>query len=286
MGYPSGWSVRAGTPVEFMVSASASYQAEIIRVTGRGPRPDGEGPALSCERVPSEVDGTYPATWYQTVSGSYAETDEAEPSPSGDASVSAWAYPTLPALGRWQSILTWLTPDGRPGLALGLTGAGLPALRYWREDGTAGELRGPQPLAARQWHFVAASISAASGQVVLLHQPRARAARGSGIAAEPAVVSTSQDGLRAAPLGHRVFVARCRPDRWTRQRSPRSPTGPTTARSTHPVRSRSLSTRARWRSSRTRPAARWLTAVRQLPRPAGDRAQLVGPRAGLAGAPG
>ena len=211
MGYPSGWSVRAGTPVEFMVSASASYQAEIIRVTGRGPRPDGEGPALSCERVPSEVDGTYPATWYQTVSGSCAETDEAEPSPSGDASVSAWAYPTLPALGRWQSILTWLTPDGRPGLALGLTGAGLPALRYWREDGTAGELRGPQPLAARQWHFVAASISAASGQVVLLHQPRARAARGGGIAAEPAVVSTSQHGLRAAPLGHRVYVAALSP---------------------------------------------------------------------------
>ena len=39
MGYPSRWSVRAGTTVEFMVSARAdSFQAEIIRVTGRGPR--------------------------------------------------------------------------------------------------------------------------------------------------------------------------------------------------------------------------------------------------------
>ena len=37
-GYASGWSVRAGTVVEFMVSAGVpSYQAEIVRVTGRGP---------------------------------------------------------------------------------------------------------------------------------------------------------------------------------------------------------------------------------------------------------
>ena len=41
LGYPSRWSVRAGERLEFMVSAGvASYEAEIIRVTGRGPRPD------------------------------------------------------------------------------------------------------------------------------------------------------------------------------------------------------------------------------------------------------
>ena len=50
-----------------MVSADvASYEAEIVRITGRGPRPDGS-PALSYVRVPSEVDGTYPGAVQQTV---------------------------------------------------------------------------------------------------------------------------------------------------------------------------------------------------------------------------
>ncbi len=137
MGYPSGWSVRSGHPVEFMVSASVnSYQAEIIRITGRGPRPDGDGPPLSYERVPSEVDGSYAGTAHQTVSGSYAVTDAAQPSPAGDGSVSAWVYPTLPVLGRWQSIVTWLGPGEQPGLALGISDAGQLALRYRRKDGT------------------------------------------------------------------------------------------------------------------------------------------------------
>ena len=133
MGYPSGWSVRAGTPIEFMVSAGVpSYQAEIIRITGRGPRPDGDGPPLSYERVPSEVDGRYAGAAHQTVSGSYGIADEAAPSPSGDGAVSAWVYPTLPVLGRWQSIVTWLRPDGQPGLVLGISEAGQLALRYRR----------------------------------------------------------------------------------------------------------------------------------------------------------
>ncbi len=200
MGYPSGWSVRAGTPIEFMVSASVpSYQAEIIRITGRGPRPDGDGPPLSYERVPGEVDGSYGGTAHQTVSGSYGITDEAEPSPKGDGSVSAWVYPTLPVLGRWQSIVTWLRPDGRPGLVLGISEAGQLALRYRRRDGTDGEMRGTEPLAIRQWHYVAGSVSPADGQLVLHRETAGRAGR-------PATVVTSREELLASPLGRTVYV--------------------------------------------------------------------------------
>ena len=201
MGYPSGWSVRAGSPVEFMVSASTrSYRAEIIRITGRGPRPDGDGPPLSFESVPSEVTGSYTGIWHQTVSGSYGIAAGADPSPAGDGSVSAWVYPTLPVLGRWQSIVTWLAPDGRPGLALGINPAGQLALRY-RRDGADGEICCATPLAARQWQFVAGSASPGTGQLALLHRESSRST------ASPATVVTGQEELLASPLGRDAYVA-------------------------------------------------------------------------------
>jgi len=210
MGYPSGWSVRSGNPVEFMVSASiSSYKAEIIRITGRGPRPDGDGAPLSYECVPSDVDGTYAGTAYQTVSGSFAVTDAVEPSTSGDGSVSAWVYPTLPVLGRWQSIVTWLGPDGQPGLTLGISDAGHLALRYRRKNGTRGEISSAEPLATRQWYYVAGSVSAASGRVVLMHQEAGRYAGGE--AGRPAIAVTSEEAHFAAPLAGRAYLAASSP---------------------------------------------------------------------------
>lgn len=206
-GYASGWSARAGTVVEFMVSASVpSYRAEIVRVTGRGPRPDGDGPPLSFEHVPSEVDGTYPGAVHQVVSGSYGAAGEIDPAPAGAGSVYAWIYPTLPVLGRWQAIVTWLDNDGAPALALGIGADGRLTLRYRRPNGPAedGMLSGGQPLAARQWHFVGASASSVTGQLVLVHhQP--------GEAGSPADVTTGRDTLLPGPLGSRGYVAAHRP---------------------------------------------------------------------------
>ena len=148
LGYPSRWSVRAGERLEFMVSADvASYEAEIIRITGRGPRPD-DSPPLSYVRAPSDVDGTYRGAVHQTVSGSYGTCHQVSPSAAGEGSLVAWVYPTLPALGRWQSILTWLAQDGQRALGLGLDGDGYLALSYRHADGGAGLLRGPGPLEA------------------------------------------------------------------------------------------------------------------------------------------
>ncbi|HEY6295972.1 MAG TPA: N,N-dimethylformamidase beta subunit family domain-containing protein, partial [Streptosporangiaceae bacterium] len=200
LGYPGRWSVRAGERLEFMVSADvAGYEAEIIRITGRGPRPDGS-PPLSYVRVPSEVDGTYPGAVHQTVSGSYGTCDQVRSSAAGEGSLAAWVYPTLPALGRWQGILTWLDQDGQGALALGLDGDGYLALRYRHADGGAGLLRGPGPLEAGRWYYAAASSSPASGQLALFCRERARTDP------EPAVVAGSAD-LAAAALGTRAHVA-------------------------------------------------------------------------------
>jgi N,N-dimethylformamidase len=210
LGYPGRWSVRAGTAIEFMVSASVdSYRAEIVRITGRGPRPDGEGPPVSYERVPSDVDGRYPGAIRQTVSGSYGVTGQIEPSPAGEGSIAAWVYPTLPAAGRWQSIVTWLARDGQPALVLGVDEAGFLALRYRRDPGSGGPglITSPQPLAGRQWHYVAGSVSPAAGRVTLVQQASIGTHRGQD-PGRPAVVIESEDAPPAvAPLGTRGYLA-------------------------------------------------------------------------------
>jgi len=207
MGYPSGWSVRAGDRIEFMVSATVpSYRAEIVRVTGRGPRPDGDGPPLSFRPVPGGDAGVHPGAPQQTVSGSFAVAARMEPSPMGEGSVYAWVYPTLPVLGRWQAIITWLDDRGEPALGLGLGADGRPAVRYRRAGGSGddGVLTGGEPLAAREWHFVAASASPADGHVVLVH-------RQAGRFGVPETVATVRAGLQAEPLGSRGYVAARRP---------------------------------------------------------------------------
>ena len=174
VGYASSWTVRAGGSIEFMVSAgTSSYQAEIIRVTGRGPQPDEQLPPLSFEPVPAEIGGSYPGTVHQTVSGSFGTTDAIDPSESGSGTVYAWIFPTLPELGRWQAIVTWLGDDGQAALALGLTADGRPAVRYRTEASSVldGELVAKTPAATRQWQFVAASVDPATGRLVLMHQP-------------------------------------------------------------------------------------------------------------------
>ncbi len=203
MGYPSQWSVRAGTPVEFMVSARAdSFQAGIIRITGRGPRLEGDGPPLSFERVPSTVDGSHQGAEHQTVSGSYGVATGLAPSPAGEGSLAAWIYPTLPGAGRWQSVLTWLGQDGRAALALGIDPDGSAAVRYRGPDGVLATAAVPGRLAGRQWYYLAASVRPAAGEIVIVMQQLSRRGR------RPATVVTRQRAqLAAAPLGTGALVA-------------------------------------------------------------------------------
>ena len=205
-GYASSWTVRAGATIEFMVSSGLpSYQAEVVRVTGRGPQPGDELPPLSFERIPASIDGSYPGTVCQTVSGSYGRSADLAPSASGSGSVYAWIYPTLPAAGRWQAIVSWLGTDDEPALSLGLTGDGRLAVRFRTADGASalgGEIVAAGPVAERQWQFVAASADPATGQLVVVHQLASPAT---------ATSTTERAGLAAVPLGTTGYVAALRP---------------------------------------------------------------------------
>jgi N,N-dimethylformamidase len=198
-GYPASWSVRAGDSIEFMVSTGAPrYRAEMVRVTGRGPRPD-DSPALSFEPAESDVAGEYPGGVQQTVSGSYGIASGLEPSATGAGSLSAWIYPTLPELGRWQAIVTWLGEDGEPAFELGLTAEGRPAVRC-RGAGADHQVSAGDAVARRQWCFVAASLSA-DGRVVLVQQA----------AGAPPVTAEQVTAGPAVALGPRAYVAARRP---------------------------------------------------------------------------
>jgi N,N-dimethylformamidase len=203
MGYPSQWSVRAGTPVEFMVSVRAdSFQAEIVRITGRGPRLEGDGPPVSFERVPGPADGTYPGAEHQTVSGSYGVAGGLEASPAGEGSLAAWIYPTLPGAGRWQSALTWLGQDGQAALALGIDPDGSAAVRYRGPAGDLATAAVPGPLEGRQWYYLAASVRPATGEIVIAVQQLSHRGR------QPAtVVTVAAPELAATPLGTGALVA-------------------------------------------------------------------------------
>jgi N,N-dimethylformamidase len=193
LSYARDWSVPAGGTMQFMVACLAdTYDAEIIRITGRGPRPPGEGPALSYDRV---GDGmvTHPGEAHQIVSGSYGVVDDVAASRHGAAALAAWIYPTLPAAGRHQTILAWLDLDGETGVELGITSDRHLYLSYRRQDGLRAELSSPVPLEERRWCFVGGSVDPSTGRAVLV-QDRARA---DGLQ-PPTVVSEEMDPLVTA----------------------------------------------------------------------------------------
>jgi N,N-dimethylformamidase len=169
-GYPSSWSVRTGDMMQFMVSSEADhYAAQIVRVSGRGPQPEGQGGPLTYEPVDCDCNGTYPGSVAQTVSGSYAiATGVHGPGPDG-LTFAAWIYPTLPAAGRRQAIMSRRDPDGGSGLTLELTEDGRLSAWYG-QSGSAAELASDAPLAERRWYFVAVSADSRSGTVTLLQR--------------------------------------------------------------------------------------------------------------------
>lgn len=158
-GYTNNWSVRTGDAIQFMVSSEAAhYAAQIVRVTGRGPRHDGETSPLSYVPLECDCNRTYPGTLARTVSGSYAIVDGVHgPGPDG-LTFAAWIYPTLPAAGRRQTIMSRRHLDQGSGLALELTEDGQLSAWYGQSGASPGEISTGVSLAERRWYFVAISV--------------------------------------------------------------------------------------------------------------------------------
>jgi len=213
LGYASGWSVCPGESIQFMVSCLAEqYDVEIGRITGRGPRPPGEGGPLRWERVPSLIEGRYPGGVHSTVSGSYGWVDGLSGGDGSGVSLTAWIYPTLSAASRRQVILAWHGGGPNAGVELGLDDEGRLALWYPRRKRGQGVLVGAEALPERTWIFVGASVEAATGRVTLVRY-LARPERGR----ERTVVIEATDGeLGDLAVGPELFIAAA-------ARAPKSP---------------------------------------------------------------
>jgi hypothetical protein len=172
LSYARDWSVVVGGTLQVMVSCQAdTYQAEVIRVTGRGPRPPGDAPALSYLKEPEGAVATYPGHAYQIISGSYGVVDGIGASEGGAAALTAWVYPTLPRAGRRQTILSWPDRDGKAGVELGINGEGRLCLSFPRPGGGRAEVESPVPLEERRWCFVGGSVDPATGRTVIVRHP-------------------------------------------------------------------------------------------------------------------
>jgi N,N-dimethylformamidase len=170
VGYCDPWSVAPGETIRFMVgSAAPTYEAAIVRLIHGDPNP--AGPGFKEERVPSDVDGTYPGQLQTYPSGSSVLVPDA-PALDGATGFTLWlwVWPTTPG-GNAQGLLTKWDASRSAGYALVLDKTGAPAL--WLGDGTGNVARvgTDRPLRAFSWYLIEASYDPV-GEVRLRQEPQ------------------------------------------------------------------------------------------------------------------
>lgn len=170
LGYCDRDSARPGDRIEFKVSCTGapSYRADIVRLSCCE-TPAG-GPGFKEMDVPCPAAGEYPAEYQTNPIGSYVQVPgfDGQAFPDG-MTLLAFVWPTCPS-GRRQAILGAWDESARRGFYLGLDEAG--ALAMTVGDGnTVATVSTEVPLPARQWHLVAGSFDARTGQVRLHQAP-------------------------------------------------------------------------------------------------------------------
>jgi N,N-dimethylformamidase len=154
VGYADRLTVQPGETIGLKVSSEAErYEVDVIRLRHGDTNPDGPGHRSTL------VDsvGTLPGRVQPLRAGSYVEVADAGGLLAGDAfTVCAWIWPSLPQRGR-QGIVT----RGGTGLHVAVDGH--------LELALAGSavLRSADPLHARTWHFVAATLGAGRASLVV-----------------------------------------------------------------------------------------------------------------------
>ncbi len=192
-GYTDRFSVAAGETVAVKLSVEADrYEAQLVELLHGDEDP--RGPGFQEREVPSKVDGTHPGRVQRAHAGSCVVVDEDPRLGAGSFAVAVWAWPTLPAAGHRQALVTRWSPAARSGWALALDDEGRCGLWIGPGDAPAAQL--PEPLPAHRWSHLRASYDAATGVAVLERTEPARR-RGAPPAAAP--VGAAADPDAAAP---------------------------------------------------------------------------------------
>ncbi len=201
LGYTDRLSARPGETVQVKVSSQldGEYQASLVRIICADPNPEGSG--VVEEAVDGGFLGTYPARAQPFTPGSCMRADL----PCGiqlpeELSVSAMIWPTRLEAGA-QSVLSIASDNQGAALVLGLDDSARPRVMLRMTDGSWTEAVVPRSVGERSWVRLWASVSHASGELIM----------GYGSGDDQAVASSQIEGSTALvteTMG-RILVAAC-----------------------------------------------------------------------------
>jgi N,N-dimethylformamidase len=175
LGYADKLSVAPGETMRFMVSCTGakSYRAEIVRIIHGDANP--AGPGLKLAKIPTPVEGEYPAREQRIDAGSYLRVPDHEKLRALQGfTVMAMIWPTTPARQRQGLIAKWAAASGA-GFALEIRDGEL-ALTLGDGQSRQATIRSGKQLLRRRWYLAAASFDPKDGLVTLVQRPVAPAA--------------------------------------------------------------------------------------------------------------
>jgi N,N-dimethylformamidase len=170
-GYADKFSVHPGDTIKFYVNCDgpAEYKAEIVQMIHGDTNP--RGPGFIEKLVADAPVGTHAGRKQIIHSGSYGYVADAKQFHVDSFTLQCWIWPTTPKThprywkhGAQGLVTKWA--DGK-GYGLFLNEDGKVEVRI-NEHKIATDL----PLRDHAWHFIAATFDAATGEVVLYHEPQ------------------------------------------------------------------------------------------------------------------
>lgn len=166
-GYADPLNSKAGTEVEFKISAEGTHkvQAQLVRLLHGDENPD--GPGYVDELVDSPINGTLDVQRQFTQLGNYCHAEDAENQLGGLASFTLFAHiqPTLQTSDRQVLMGKWDVAKSL-GYALGINPEGRVCL--WLGDGErVDQITSDTRAIPRCWYFVAASYDATTRKACL-----------------------------------------------------------------------------------------------------------------------
>jgi N,N-dimethylformamidase len=185
--------VRPGAEIRLYVSTDADLiDVSLIRPHAAG---DTERINHSYEQVAGVPAQTLPGVRQETYPGSFGVVPELELDAAA-VTLGAYIWPT--ALREVTQGILALT-DGARTMSLGLTADGRLTGRV-RGQGVDAAVTGDEPLAPREWHFVAISVDAAAGELVVHQVPVRPVVPGDGPSAAAGTVSAALSRITADRL--------------------------------------------------------------------------------------
>jgi N,N-dimethylformamidase len=170
-GYADKFGVHPGETIKFYVNCDgpANYKAEVVQMINGDTNP--RGPGFIEKAVKADINGTYKGRKQVIHSGSYGYVADCRQLRVESFTLQCWIWPTMPKThpqywkhGAQGLVTKW---SGDKGYGLFINEDGALELRINEHRISTG-----QTIRDHAWHFVAASFDAATGEVVLYHEPQ------------------------------------------------------------------------------------------------------------------